>query len=86
MHMEKKVRKKRPQGSPPRKERRDRVKSGSGGSLSGSTSKKVVPVNSAHPGSAHNVLGISLDPESARQAVILSEIIGKPVSKRGRRR
>ena len=31
-------------------------------------------------------LGIELNSTTARQAVILSEIIGKPVSQRGRRR
>ena len=34
----------------------------------------------------HSVLGIPLNPETARQAIILSEVIGKPVSKRGSRR
>jgi len=84
--MEKNVRKKRPQGAPPRKERRDSVKSRTVAGQSGSASKKAVPVNDVFSGPAQNVLGISLNPESARQAVILSEIIGKPVSKRGRRR
>ncbi|MCL2628561.1 MAG: hypothetical protein FWD44_07710 [Oscillospiraceae bacterium] len=31
-------------------------------------------------------LGINLDQNTVKQAIILSEIIGKPVSKRGRRR
>jgi len=84
--MEKNVRKKRPQGAPPRKERRDRVKSTAGGHPPASTSKKVTPADKKFPVYGHDVLGISLNPESARQAVILSEIIGKPVSKRGRRR
>jgi len=34
----------------------------------------------------HSVLNMPLNSETARQAVILSEVIGKPVSKRGRRR
>jgi len=41
---------------------------------------------STHTNSVHSVLGIPLDPKAARQAIILSEIIGKPVSKRARRR
>ena len=36
--------------------------------------------------SALQALGIELNSTTARQAVILSEIIGKPVSQRGRRR
>jgi len=31
-------------------------------------------------------IGLQLDSQTARQAIILSEIIGKPVAKRGRRR
>jgi len=34
----------------------------------------------------HSVLNIPLNPNTARQAIILSEIIGKPISKRGRHR
>ncbi|MCL2820150.1 MAG: hypothetical protein FWD38_04880 [Oscillospiraceae bacterium] len=31
------------------------------------------------------VLNMPINPETARQAIILSEVIGKPVSKRGKR-
>jgi len=86
MRMDDKVRKKRPRGAPPRKERRDSVRSGTKTRPSESISKKSIPVGDMHSGPAHSVLGFSLNAEAARQAVILSEIIGKPVSKRGRRR
>jgi len=46
--------------------------------------------NSLQQGSSSNnairALGIDLNPTTARQAVILSEIIGKPVSQRNNRR
>jgi len=80
------VRKKRPQGAPPRKERRDGVKSGTRSSSSGSAVKKSAPGNTSRGSGPLHTLGIDLNAKTARQAVILSEIIGKPVSKRGRRR
>jgi len=53
------------------------------------TSKKRIiqtqdtPVSGGHTSrSKLESLGIKLNPNTARQAVILSEIIGKPVSKR----
>jgi len=88
--MEKSVRKKRPQRAPPRKERRDSVKSGTKSRPMESVSKKSTKASAstsvAPPKPVHSVLGISLNAQTARQAVILSEIIGKPVSKRGRLR
>ena len=83
--MENKTRKKRSSGAPA-KVKRDPVKSGrSSRSATGMVIKKS-PDETVRSGPPPNVLGITLDPESARQAVILSEIIGKPVSKRGKRR
>jgi len=70
MSMEKKVRKKRSQASPSNKEGKDRVKT----SL---TEVQIKP--------QHKILDIPLNPDTARQAVILSEVIGKPVSKRSRK-
>jgi len=71
--MEKKVRKKRAQ----------------------STDKTQQPVNdtinstppsATHTNPAGSILGILLNPDTAKQAIILSEIISSPVSKRRRRR
>ena len=45
--------------------------------------------SSLQPSSGRNslkALGIDLNPTTARQAVILSEVIGKPLSRRGRQR
>jgi len=70
--MEKKVQKKRSQSVSANKEGKDARR------------KNTPPIN-VHSQPVHKVLNIPLNPETARQAVILSEIIGKPVSKRGRR-
>jgi len=98
MTMENKTRTKRTKRTPAQKGRKDIVKSASS-SLSGtpgsrqskssvqrSTSASNVPVSRGHASPVHEVLGIPINSETARQAIILSEIIGKPVSKRGRRR
>jgi len=68
--MEKKVRKKRPRNTSPIKEIKDRAKT---------------PLTEVQIKPKHKILDMHLSPETARQAVILSEIIGKPVSKRGKR-
>jgi len=81
--MEKKNRSKR-SASPPRKERRDSVKAGS--RASGSSVKKSTSRTGVSSRPSHSVLGIPLNSETARQAIILSEVIGKPVSKRKRQR
>jgi len=70
--MEKKVKKKRIPGTSVSKEGKD-------------TSRKNVPLTQVQKPTEHRVLNLPLNPDTARQAVILSEIIGKPVSKRGRR-
>jgi len=70
--MEKRIDKKRP--------------SGASRNPSAGTKKSRAQSTVPRSGNALDVLGIELNPETARQAVILSEIIGKPVSKRGRRR
>jgi len=71
--MEKKVRKKRAQST---------VKSKPpANSMTSST-----PPSVNHTGPVGSILNIPLNPDTARQAIILSEIIGKPVSKRGKRR
>jgi len=49
-------------------------------------SKNVLPKQETHTEPVRKILDLPLDPGVARQAIILSEIIGKPVSKRGRRR
>jgi len=86
--MEQKARKKRPggAGAPPRKERRDSVKNPARGGPSSGVAGKNTSQTGPHSGSRAYVQGIELNAETARQAVILSEIIGKPLSKRGRRR
>jgi len=84
--MEEKTRQKRSSGAPQRKERRDAVKSGSGRKSSTGIIKKGASSDRIPGNAAIERLGIRLDAGTARQAVILSEIIGKPVSKRGRRR
>jgi len=70
--MEKKVRKKRSQSVSANKEGKDNA-------------AKKTPLTQVQTPAAHKVLNMPLNPDTARQAVILSEIIGKPVSKRGRR-
>ena len=81
------VQKKRPaKGAPPRKERRDAVKSATKAGSSVSTIKKKAPVSKSRVGGPLSALGIEWGAETVRKAVILSEIIGKPVSMRGRRR
>jgi len=80
--MERKVRKKRSSGAPQRKERRDSVKSGARTRPSESMSRKGASLSGTVSDPSHNVLGMQLNPETARQAIILSEVIGKPVSKR----
>jgi len=86
--MEERTRKKRRggDGAPPRKDRRDSAKSPARGGSSSGAARKNTPAGEPHSGSRAYVQGIELNAESARQAVILSEIIGKPLSKRGRRR
>jgi len=70
--MEKKVAKKRRANVSDNKEGKD-------------TAKKKTPLTTVHTPDVHKVLSMPLNPDTARQAVILSEIIGKPVSRRGRR-
>jgi len=67
-----------------RKEKRDSVKSGSRNTQAESTAKKGTGEHNIQPNAKHSVLGISLNPETARQAIILSEIIGPPLAKRRR--
>jgi len=98
MTMENKTRTKRTKRTPVQKSRKDTAtsvtasRSGapgsrqSKGSAQRSTSASNVPVSRGHASPVHEVLGIPINSETARQAIILSEIIGKPVSKRGRRR
>jgi len=89
-------------GAPPRKERRDSAKNPARGSArnpargpakgsargdpSSSAAIKNTSVSEPYSGSRAFVQGLGLNAETARQAVILSEIIGKPLAKRGRRR
>jgi len=85
--MEERTRKKRPGGAgAPRKERKDSAKSPARGGSSSGAARKNTKVSETHSGSRAYVKGIELNAETARQAVILSEIIGKPLAKRGRRR
>ena len=56
-----------------------------GKSMNSSSQKSEQTIDS-QANAGHSVLNIPLNPNTARQAIILSEIIGKPVSKRGRRR
>jgi len=49
------------------------------------TGKKPITATKVQVPYVHKVLNMPLNPDTARQAVILSEIIGKPVSRRGRR-
>jgi len=70
--MENKARKKHTQGISVNNEGKD-----TGGNPALATQVHKPPV--------HKVLNMPLNPDTARQAVILSEIIGKPVSRRGRR-
>jgi len=65
-----------------RKKRRDPVKSGTRSRPSESISKKGASSTGRGQNTNHNVLGMQLNSETARQAIILSEVIGKPVSKR----
>jgi len=80
--MEKKVRKKRPSGTSTSKEGKD---NSAAKARSQQPVKKSTPAAQVQTPPTTKVLNIPLNPETARQAVILSEIIGKPVSKRGRR-
>jgi len=85
--MEERARKKRPGGAgTQRKERRDSVKNPARGGSSSGIARKNTPVTEPHSGSRAYVQGLELNAETVRQAVILSEIIGKPLAKRGRRR
>jgi len=85
--MEERTRKKRPGGAgAPQKERRDSAKNPARGGSSSGAARKKTQVSEPHSGSRAYVQGLELNAETARQAVILSEIIGKPLSKRGRRR
>jgi len=80
--MEKNVRKKRPSGATPGKDKRDRAKSGSRSVTSENITRQSATGSETQVTSMNSVLGMPLDARAARQAVILSEIIGKPVSKR----
>jgi len=78
--MERKTRKKQSAGTLQKNVKKDTVKSGV---------RKPPPA--PDPGiiispPITGILDLPLNPDTARQAIILSEIIGKPVSKRGRRR
>jgi len=86
--MEERARKKRPRSEtpPPRKERRDSVKGPARGDSSSGITRKTVPGGAPRGGGWLREHGLELNANTARQAVILSEIIGKPVSKRSRRR
>jgi len=84
--MEDNVRKERPPGATPRRKRRDVAKHRPDSRQSKSTAEKRAPVSGALTGSTHTLLGMPINSKTARQAVILSEIIGKPVSKRGKRK
>ncbi|MDR2599792.1 MAG: hypothetical protein LBC73_05895 [Oscillospiraceae bacterium] len=67
--------------TPPRKNRRTGVRAAG-------TKSSVLPTTIQKQKSSHSTLtalGIELSADTARQAIILSEIIGKPVSKRSRR-
>jgi len=80
--MEKKTRKRLPSKTPPVKERRDSVKGRAGTRPTESISKKSPIASETCAAHINKLPGIPLNAETARQAVILSEIIGKPVSKR----
>jgi len=71
--MEKKVRKKRAQSTV-------KIQPQTRGTINST------PSSVTHTKPVGSILDIPFNPDTARQAVILSEIIGKPVSKRGRRR
>jgi len=71
--MEKKVRKKRSLGA-------DKVQQPASGMINSDLPSAM------HSGPAGCILGIPLNHETAKRAIILSEIIGSPVSKRRRRR
>jgi len=83
--MESKARKKRSSDTSQRKERRDSVKSGTRTRSANSMVTKSSDTKSSHAAKTHSVLGIPINSGTAKQAIILSEIIGKPVSKRGKR-
>jgi len=83
--MENRTRKKRTQSSAQRKERKDTNRSKTGNRPGDSGNKKSTPPAGVVVHIPHSPLNIPLNPDTARQAVILSEIIGKPVSKRGKR-
>jgi len=83
--MENKVRKKRSKNTSVNKKIRDttidntRIRPSS--DIAGKSSAAEVVSFPRTP----KVLNMPINPETARQAVILSEVIGKPVSKRGKR-
>jgi len=80
--MEKKVRKKRTQSALSNKEGKD---AGAGAGKTRTTAepgKKTSAAKKASPAAGPYVLNMRLTPATAKQAVVLSEIIGKPVSKR----
>jgi len=82
--MEKKTRKKRSGTENPGKEGKDTSKTQSRSSLN--TGKSSFTRSEVQISSGPKILDIPLNPETAKQAVILSEIIGKPLSKRSIRR
>ena len=85
MTMESRTQKKRSPSAPPRKEKRDSVKSGVRNRTTESIIKKSAQADETNVEPTRKVLGMPINAATARQAVILSEIIGKPVSKRGKR-
>ena len=85
MSMDHRKSKKRSSDAPPRKEKRDSVKSSVRNRSTESIMKKGTNSSETRVISTHKVLDIPLNADTARQAVILSEIIGKPVSKRRKR-
>ena len=84
--MENNTRRKRSQSAAQRKGKKDSIKNRTGINPAPGNTKKIIPLTEVSTGPLHSPLNISLNPETARQAVILSEIIGKPVSRRGKRR
>ena len=84
--MENRTRKKRTQGASSQNRNSNPAGRGIVNRKSSSGEKSSLQPTEVHVRPVHSALGMSLNPETARQAMILSEIIGKPVSKRGRRR
>jgi len=83
--MEKKVRKKRPQGASG-SSGNETAKTGTRPRPAQATSKKLSAPAEVQFTAHKKILNMPLNPETARQAIVLSEIIGKPVSKRSIRR